>query len=163
MKIKANIKAFFNGTIIRPGEVVDFDGKKIPSWATLADGENTPDKTQKVEKEKLLQRCAELGIGGNIAACGIPKLKEKIEAKEAEIAADKTPAPPTEPKADGEIPDGENTPDKNNDPDENNADKIGKLDALITTAIEKQINFDPENKTIQEQIDELEKAIADAK
>lgn len=37
MKIKAKIKAFYQGSIVKPGQVVEFDGKKLPSWATLAD------------------------------------------------------------------------------------------------------------------------------
>lgn len=49
MKIVCKIRAFFNGEIIKPGQIVDFKGKEIPCWAKPlnskadAEKENTPE------------------------------------------------------------------------------------------------------------------------
>ena len=50
MKIKVLKTAYFNQKLLNIGEIVDFKGKKIPSWATLADGIETK-KTKSEAKD----------------------------------------------------------------------------------------------------------------
>ena len=48
MKVIAKIRAFYNGTIVRVGEQIEFKGKKCPSWA-----EKVGDKEEEKKEEKI--------------------------------------------------------------------------------------------------------------
>lgn len=137
MKIQAKIKAFYNGTIVKPGEVVEFEGDKLPTWATLAESDKQPAK--KEEKKEV-----------------------KKEDKKGDKKEDKTPAgdDKKENKKDDKQP---AKKEENVDPDANNADKLGQLEALQTEGIELNVAIDTDGKTIQQQIDELTEKIAEAK
>lgn len=52
MKIKVKKEAYFNQRLVKIGEILDFKGKKLPSWATLADGI----ETKKANKEKVAKQ-----------------------------------------------------------------------------------------------------------
>lgn len=39
MKIKVEQKAFYKKSLVQEGQIIDYEGDTIPSWATLADGE----------------------------------------------------------------------------------------------------------------------------
>jgi hypothetical protein len=133
MKIKAKIKAFYNGTIVKPGEVVEFEGDKLPTWATLAESDKQPAKKEEKKEDKK----------GDKKEDKTPAGDDKKDAKKD----DKQPAKKEE----------------NVDPDANNADKLGQLEALQTEGIELSVAIDTEGKTIQQQIDELTEKIAEAK
>ncbi len=49
IKITALRKAFYNGEIIKPGQVITFNGDTVPSWAKKAD---TPVKKAEVPAKK---------------------------------------------------------------------------------------------------------------
>lgn len=50
MKIKVLKTAYFNQKLLNVGEIIDFKGKKLPSWGTLADGIETK-KTKSEAKD----------------------------------------------------------------------------------------------------------------
>lgn len=54
MKIICTIRAFYNGEIIRPGQIIDFNGKDIPCWAKPLKGksagqESTPTAPKEIK------------------------------------------------------------------------------------------------------------------
>lgn len=66
MKIIAKDKAYFNGEIIKEGQVIDFSGKKIPSWANelkiKEEKENTENKDKEVLFDELLTKALDKNI-----------------------------------------------------------------------------------------------------
>lgn len=113
MKIKALKKAYYNGCIVNVGEVVDYKGEDVPSWATLASGKETkkPDEPNKQLELKLTQELDELikeadeinvwvnGTGKTLEE-QISEYKEAIKAKKDELAAGQNGNTDTEIKAD---------------------------------------------------------------
>ena len=51
MKVLCKIRAFFNGKIIKPGEILDMD--KCPSWAKCIDDKDTVDASDKTPVENV--------------------------------------------------------------------------------------------------------------
>ena len=51
MKLKAIKRAWYANRMIEVDDIVDFDGDKVPSWGTLADGECVG-KVEKVEEKE---------------------------------------------------------------------------------------------------------------
>jgi len=54
IKVKVTKLAYYKDALVYPGEIIEYEGK-LPSWATLADGENQTKKTtdeKQIEKEK---------------------------------------------------------------------------------------------------------------
>jgi hypothetical protein len=137
MKIKAKCKAYYNGDIVKVGEVIEFKGSKVPSWATLANGkEQKKEETGKVpaelkltqELDELIKEAAEIDVWvngtGKTLEEQIAEYKEAIAAKKAEFAAVVQQGEGNEAKDDEEAGEG------NNEPTEQ------ELDELITTATE---------------------------
>ena len=48
MKVKVTARAYYKDSIVNIGEVINYKGKKLPSWATLVDGI----ESGKTDKEK---------------------------------------------------------------------------------------------------------------
>lgn len=100
MKIKAKCKAFYNGNIVNVGEVIDYKGDKVPSWATLANGKeqkkeeagNAPAELKLTQElDELIKEATEIDVWvngtGKTLAEQIAEYKEAIAAKKAELAA----------------------------------------------------------------------------
>lgn len=82
----------------------------------------------------------------------------KKEEKKEEVKTPSEAEKKTEVVGGVQIPEGDIVEDEN----ANNADKLAELDALITKGVELNISIDTENKTIQQQIDELNEKISEA-
>jgi len=82
----------------------------------------------------------------------------KKEEKKEEVKIPSEAEKKTEVVGGVQIPEGDIVEDEN----ANNADKLAELDALITKGVELNISIDTENKTIQQQIDELNEKISEA-
>ena len=52
MKVKVIARAYYNDSIVNIGDIIDFEGKNMPSWATLLDGIES-DKGRKNKKEEV--------------------------------------------------------------------------------------------------------------
>lgn len=135
MKVKVKSTAFYNNKLIKPGTILDYEGKTLPNWAVVADAgeiiaKNRLQKavqTTKPDKKKQTKKDA---------ASAIPQTPEKEQIPSAE--------PDTIPS---------------NEPDE--CALIDELENLKTQALTLNITIeDTETKTLQEQIDELKTAVA---
>ena len=49
MKVKVIAEAYYNNSLVYEGQIINYKGDKLPSWATLADGIET--KKSKKNKE----------------------------------------------------------------------------------------------------------------
>ena len=46
LTLKVKKVAFYNGGLVQPNEIIkNYKGEKVPSWATLLNGEETPKKS----------------------------------------------------------------------------------------------------------------------
>lgn len=55
IKVVAKIRAFYNGEIIKPGQIITLkEGIEIPSWAQKIDNKNTESR-KKVQQEQISQ------------------------------------------------------------------------------------------------------------
>lgn len=145
MKIKAIKKAYYDDRIVEVGEILDVKLEKVPSWATLAGGKET-----KKEKTPEPEKVPEVKTGEQTPSNDEQKDGESEQTPEKinpEIVAGGVIIPETDIVEDENI---------------NNADKLAELDALITKGVEMGISIDIENKTVQQQIDELKEKISEA-
>ena len=53
MKVKVIKDCYYNDELIKEGRIIDFKGKKLPSWATLADGIETRKDDKKKEENNI--------------------------------------------------------------------------------------------------------------
>ncbi len=86
MKVKAIKKAWYQSKLIGVGEVINFEGDKLPSWAEpLEPVKQQAPKDKKAsdllenEKKELIAQAKELGINGNLETYKVSTLKEKIK------------------------------------------------------------------------------------
>ena len=150
MKIKVIKTAFYNGAIVNVNDVIDFKGDKLPLWGTLASGkqqQKQQNKKQENKQQEKQQEDAEKLLDNNEQVNGT-LFGENIAETENE----------TEEKQDDEVP---AVDDVDDDVDANNATKLAVLENLLNKSVELNCPIDTENKTIQQQIDELTKVIAE--
>lgn len=150
IKIQALRRAFYNGEIIRAGQILTITSNKVPAWAKRI-GKETPDedagKTQKKDEGK-----APVGE------------QQQLNINPDEQKEDEETETPDEDAGKDENPDKSETAKENIIPEEF-ADKSEKeileiLDDLITKGIEVGVMIeDAEKKTPVEQIIELRKLI----
>lgn len=138
MKIKVIKTAFYNGAIVNVNDVIDFKGDKLPLWGTLASGKQQ--QKQQEDAEKLPDNNEQ--VNGTLFGENIAETKNETEEKQ-----------------DDEVPAVDDVVD--DDADANNATKLAVLENLLNKSVELNCPIDTENKTIQQQIDELTKVIAE--
>ena len=150
MKIKVIKTAFYNGAIVNVNDVIDFKGDKLPLWGTLASGKQQQKQQNKKQENKQQQKQQE-------DAEKLPDNNEQVNGTlfGEDIAETENE---TEEKQDGEVPAVDDVVD---DVDANNATKLAVLENLLNKSVELNCPIDTENKTIQQQIDELTKVIAE--
>ena len=150
MKIKVIKTAFYNGAIVNVNDVIDFKGDKLPLWGTLASGKQQQKQQNKKQENKQQQKQQE-------DAEKLPDNNEQVNGTlfGENIAETKNE---TEEKQDDEVPAVDDVVD---DVDANNATKLAVLENLLNKSVELNCPIDTENKTIQQQIDELTKVIAE--
>ena len=150
MKIKVIKTAFYNGAIVNVNDVIDFKGDKLPLWGTLASGKQQQKQQNKKQENKQQQKQQEDAeklpdnneqVNGTLFGEGIAETENKTEEKQ-----------------DDEVPAVDDVVD---DVDANNATKLAVLENLLNKSVELNCPIDTENKTIQQQIDELTKVIAE--
>ena len=151
MKIKFIKTAFYNGAIVNVNDVIDFKGDKLPLWGTLASGKQQQKQQNKKQENKQQQKQQE-------DAEKLPDNNEQVNGTlfGENIAETKNE---TEEKQDDEVPAVDDVVD--DDADANNATKLAVLENLLNKSVELNCPIDTENKTIQQQIDELTKVIAE--
>lgn len=150
MKIKVIKTAFYNGAIVNVNDVIDFKGDKLPLWGTLASGKQQQKQQNKKQENKQQQKQQEDAeklpdnneqVNGTLFGEGIAETENETEEKQ-----------------DDEVPAVDDVVD---DVDANNATKLAVLENLLNKSVELNCPIDTENKTIQQQIDELTKVIAE--
>lgn len=146
MKIKVIKTAFYNGAIVNVNDVIDFKGDKLPLWGTLASGKQQQKQQNKKQENKQQQKQQE-------DAEKLPDNNEQVNGTlfGEDIAETENES---EEKQDYEVP-------AVDDVDANNAAKLAVLENLLNKSVELNCPIDTENKTIQQQIDELTKVIAE--
>ena len=161
IKIQALRRAFYNGEIIRAGQILTIASNKVPAWAKRI-GKETPDedaeKTQKKDEGKA--------PAGEQQQLNINPDEQKGE--------DETQTPDDAGKEETENPDDKEQPE-NPEEDKTETDAIVDefvnmpeeevakvLDDLITKGIEAGIVLDDvDKKTPAEQVQELRKRLAE--
>lgn len=154
MKVKVTERAFYNLEYLKEGQIIDFKGKVLPSWATLADGiETQKGSTNKTNKKQSAPEAAQ--VSENIQETST-ETNENIDEVQNE----------TNTEAEGENAENENglsTAQEQSVPDNSTLsdnEKQEYLDLLINEGIEKGIFVeDADKKTVNEQIKELEAAL----
>lgn len=159
IKIQAQRRAFYNGEIIRAGQILDITSNKVPSWAKRI-GKETPNedgKAQNKEEQKSQtgeQQQLDINSDANNAAPEEDKKEEETETPDEDAAGD------------------ESTDETEEDVEVIPEDLVGKtdkevlaiLDGLITKGIEIGVMIeDADKKTPIEQIIELRKLIEEKK
>lgn len=133
MKIKVIKDCWFDGEYVKKGRIIDFKGKNLPSWATLADGISVPKKQNKQGKSTSI------------------KLSLPPEQKEPDTVSDTAKKP---------VDDIEITREDKEITKEDVTSSIPKemyLELLLNEGIEKNIFIEnADKKTVDEQITELE-------
>lgn len=146
IKIQAQRRAFFNGEIIRTGQILTIASNKVPSWAKRI-GKETPDENI-VKNENLNpageQQQLDIKPDGEV---------EKADAEKEEVK-EETP----EPDAQEQVEILDDLAGKSD------AEILAILDDLITKGIEIGVVIeDADKKTSVEQIIELRKLIEEKK
>lgn len=149
MKVKVIKDCYYNLELIKAGRVIEFKGKSLPSWATLADGiETKKDKKDEKSLDNVGQQNPDEGkTPVNPDNNKNPEL-DNVGQDETKDDGETAPLNPEDDKKEGETAP-ETTPQ-----DEE------YLEMLINEGIEKGIFIeDADKKTVQEQIKELETAL----
>ena len=56
--IRVTKTAFYNGGLVYPNEIIkNYKGETIPSWATLANGNDTPAKKDEAPEVSVPEKC----------------------------------------------------------------------------------------------------------
>ena len=159
IKIQAQRRAFYNGEIIRAGQILDIASNKVPSWAKRI-GKETPNedgKTQNKEEQKPQtgeQQQLDINSDANNATPEEDKKEEETETPN-EDAAEEESANKTEEVAEVIPEDLVGKSDK---------EVLAVLDDLITKGIEIGVMIeDADKKTPIKQITELRKLIEEKK
>jgi hypothetical protein len=93
MKVKVIKKAWYDSKLLNEGEVIDFKGNKLPSWAESVKGQANNQKVSELPEDKkaeLLAKAEAAGVTGNVDGWNVTTLQAKIDdaikAKETEAA-----------------------------------------------------------------------------
>lgn len=146
MKVKVIEKAFYNLEYLKEGQIIDFKGKKLPSWATLADGiETQKGKSNKNNKEQSVPEVSH-------APENTPEiLIQETISTETNENTDITKVAESSNENEQLAPENRTQSDK---------EKQEYLDLLINEGIEKGVFVeDADKKSVDEQISELEAAL----
>lgn len=146
LTLKVKKVAFYNGALVQPKEIIkNYKGEKVPSWATLLNGNETPRNSNK-------QKAADDANGKAGSAPG-PQSDNGTKTEEVIVAGD---------GGVHEIPqEGEAGTNADKTPEEKTeAELKAEYDALLDEAVEKNIMLEgADTKTIVEQIAELKKLL----
>lgn len=136
MKVAAIIRAYYNGAIIKPGEIVNIKGDVVPSWAKKIHPQKKENK-QDVQPEQPVQT----------------QLIKEDTSTNTEVSQNEDNMPENDNISDEELP----SDDLSSKTEE---ELLAILEDLQIKGLEKDIMINPENKTIIEQINELKTALA---
>lgn len=150
MKVKVIEKAFYNLEFLKEGQIINFKGKELPSWATLADGiETQKGKSGNTPKEPK----APEALQTTLPEIDVINKEEKTETKDENKTGD---APDTN----SNLPVEQSAPEAPQGTTVSDTEKQEYLELLINEGIEKGILIeDADKKTVDEQIKELETAL----
>ena len=161
--IRVTKTAFYNGGLVYPNEIIkNYKGETIPSWATLANGNDAPVKKDEAPEASMPEKCKPCYADGKTpseADCAECKAKEanansdkKEDEAEVVVAGDGGvhEIPADEAAKEGEA-------GKDETPAEQTEEALmEEYNALLDEAVEKNILLeDADKKTIVEQIAEL--------
>lgn len=126
MKVLCKIRAFYDGEIVKPGQIVEIKGKDVPCWAKPVSGKATEEKTEQPTNlpEQRDDDVPEVNTGNKTPENN--PVKEQVNPQVAQELATK-----------------------------NESELNAILEDLRTQALEKNITVDADNKTVIEQINEL--------
>ena len=140
MKIVVTKKSFYGNKINKVGEIIDYQGNKLPSWAKKLK-DKTPEKNEKKnEKVNIAENAEEQnnGIGEQNNGIG-EQNNENSEQNDTEQK------------------------DNTDNQDSNSENKNDKLNQLLDKAIDKGIAIEFGDKTDEELINELEEVLKENK
>lgn len=146
LTLKVKKVAFYNGGLVQPNEIIkNYKGEKVPSWATLLNGEETPKKSNE-------QKDAD-NANGKVGSVSEPQTDNVTKTEEVIVAGDGgVHTIPQENETDtnvGKAPE-----------EKTEAELMTEYDALLDEAVEKNIMLEgADTKTIVEQIAELKKLL----
>ena len=153
-KIIAIEKAFYNGNIVKAGEIIEItDDKKVPEWAKVLG------QTKDVQEETVVTQ-------GTL----IPDkqtIKEKAGKTEETVETDEVEETQTETEETVETDEVEETQTETEDVQDELVGKTDEkleliLDELLTKALDRNIYIeDADKKTVIEQINELKSKLAE--
>ena len=142
LTLKVKKVAFYNGALVQPKEIIkNYKGEKVPSWATLLNGNETPKNSN---KQKVADDAnGKTGSVPEIQTNNATKTEEVIVAGDGGVHAI-----PQEDETDTNV--GKAPKEKTE------AELMAEYDALLDEAVEKNILLEgTETKTIVEQIAQL--------
>ena len=142
LTLKVKKVAFYNGGLVQPNEIIkNYKGEKVPSWATLLNGNETPKNSN---KQKVADDAnGKTGSVPEIQTNNATKTEEVIVAGDGGVHAI-----PQEDETDTNV--GKAPKEKTE------AELMAEYDALLDEAVEKNILLEgTETKTIVEQIAQL--------
>lgn len=157
LTLKVKKVAFYNGGLVQPNEIIkNYKGEKVPSWATLLNGEETPKKSNE-------QKDAD-NANGKVGSAPEPQTDNGTKTEEVIVAGD---GGVHEIPQEGEAGKGTDETSKEDETDTNKAPEekteaelMAEYDALLDEAVEKNIMLEgADTKTIVEQIAELKKLL----
>ena len=159
LTLKVKKVAFYNGGLVQPNEIIkNYKGEKVPSWATLLNGEETPRNSNK-------QKTAD-DANGKAGSAPEPQTDNGTKTEEVIVAGDGgVHEIPQEGEAgkgtDETSKEGETGTNADKTPEEKTeAELTAEYDALLDEAVEKNIMLEgADTKTIVEQIAELKKLL----
>ena len=154
MKIMALRRAFFNGSIIRTGEILDIKGNTVPSWAKKIDNKKEDENANANQKgnNEQSEGTPATADNGNVANININVGDESVPVQVSVNDTNESEKVPAEPAAE------ENVVDELADKTEEELLEI--LNKLIDETVAKGITLEnAENKTVIEQIKELQELV----
>lgn len=155
LTLKVKKVAFYNGGLVQPNEIIkNYKGEKVPSWATLLNGNETPKNSNK-------QKVAD---DANGKTGSVPEIQPNNATKTEEVIVAGDGGVHAIPQED-ETGVGTDETSKEDETDTNvgkapkektEAELMAEYDALLDEAVEKNILLEgTETKTIVEQIAQL--------
>lgn len=146
LTLKVKKVAFYNGGLVQPNEIIkNYKGEKVPSWATLLNGEETPKKSN--EQKDADNANGKVGFTSEPQTDNVTKTEEVIVAGDGGVH--------TIPQEDETDTNAGSTPEEKTE-----AELMAEYDALLDEAVEKNIMLEgADTKTIVEQIAELKKLL----
>ena len=154
MKIMALRRAFFNGSIIRTGEILDIKGNTVPSWAKKIDNKKEDENANANQKgnNEQSEGTSATADNGNAANININVGDESVPVQLSVNDTNESEEATAESTAE------ENVVDELADKTEEELLEI--LNKLIDETVAKGITLEnAENKTVIEQIKELQELV----